>query len=197
MQLYTIRTHIFNNLHNYIVLFLRKSARRILWCDNPRYKISVNIDTDAEDIEKGTKLFYLFFKYSFLNCYIFFIIFHNFYWHPDLTELPIWARASLALSTRPCSILTANARAMWGQNSTDIPIAWNRHGFTWILSSFHHIICNTNFNLAVYPKYFTIVSQINQNKLKSKHIFSTSMEHNTGIEVSTTHLSDRLNWRFI
>jgi len=65
MQLYTIRTHIFNNLHNYIVLFLWKSARRILWCDNPHYKISVNTDTDAEDIEKGTKLFYLFIKYSF------------------------------------------------------------------------------------------------------------------------------------
>ena len=40
-----------------------------------------------------------------------------------LTELPIFAKASLALSTLEACLLTVKARAMWEQNSTDIPIA--------------------------------------------------------------------------
>lgn len=39
------------------------------------------------------------------------------------TELPMRANASLARATLSGSTLTANARAMWEQNSTDIPIA--------------------------------------------------------------------------
>ena len=40
-----------------------------------------------------------------------------------LTELPIFARASLALSTLEGCLFTVNARAMCEQNSTDIPTA--------------------------------------------------------------------------
>ena len=43
-----------------------------------------------------------------------------------LTELPILANASLALSTLEGCLLTVNARAMWEQNSTEIPTAWNK-----------------------------------------------------------------------
>jgi len=40
-----------------------------------------------------------------------------------LTELPIFAKASLALSTLEFCLFTVKARAMWEQNSTDIPTA--------------------------------------------------------------------------
>lgn len=43
-----------------------------------------------------------------------------------LTELPILANASLALSTLEGCLFTVNARAMWEQNSTEIPTAWNK-----------------------------------------------------------------------
>ena len=43
-----------------------------------------------------------------------------------LTELPILANASLALSTLEGCLFTVNARAIWEQNSTEIPTAWNK-----------------------------------------------------------------------
>ena len=65
-----------------------------------------------------------------LILHILFWIVHTFsgaqFWLPTLTELPMWASASRALWTRVGCKLTAKARVMWAQNSTEIPIAWNR-----------------------------------------------------------------------
>ena len=43
----------------------------------------------------------------------------------QLTELPMCARASLARSLRVGKVLTAKARVMWEQNSTEMPTACN------------------------------------------------------------------------
>jgi len=43
-----------------------------------------------------------------------------------LTELPVWMRASFALSILVSSVEMSKAWTMWLQNSTAIPTHWNR-----------------------------------------------------------------------